>query len=191
MPIKLQAGTWEVDEAVNKTEQYTEFHQMGNYHHQICHGIRYSNALKAPEEKYTKHYRNFISRSFRENDETYHISNAVEPPLQGQWTRWLSYIQQNFSCKSLLASPVNLISFCLSSTFDTLPSLIKLKRWRISSEASCFQCNKTICTIAHILGACNVALKQGHFPFRHNNVLSYIFGTLKKFTSFTKNKRYD
>ena len=63
MPIKLQAGKWEVDEAVNKTEQCTEFHQMGSYHHQICHGIRYSNALKAPEEKYTKHYRNFISRS--------------------------------------------------------------------------------------------------------------------------------
>ena len=46
-----------------------------------------------------------------------------------------------------------------------------------------FLCNKTISTTSHILGACSVALKQGHFTFRHDNVLSHIFATLKRFTS--------
>ena len=120
----------------------------------------------------------FITKSFIEIDETYN-SKAVQLPLQGQWTRWLRYIQQDFSWKSLLVSLVNLILFCLSSTFDTLSSPSNLKRWRISPEASCFPCNKTISTTAHILGTCSVALKQGCLTFRHDNVLSHIFLLLK------------
>ena len=108
----------------------------------------------------------------------------------GQWTRWLSYIQQDFLWKSLLASPVNLISFCLSSAFANLPSPSNLRHWRISSEASCFLYNKTLCTTAHILGACSAALNQGCFSFRHDNVFSQIFVTLKRF-SLTKTKTFE
>ena len=139
---------------------------MTRYHHQGRHGIEYINTPKAPEEKSTKCYRDFISRSFKEIDENYNISKIVQLVLQGQWTRRLSFMQQDFSWKSFLRSPVNHISFCLSSTFDTLPSQSNLKRWRISSEASCFLCNIIFCTTAHILGACGIALKQGHFTFR-------------------------
>ena len=85
----------------------------------------------------------------------------------------------------MLASRVNLTSFCLFSTFETLPSPSKLKCWRISSEASCFLCNKTICTTAHISGARNIALKQGRFTFRHD-LFSYIFATINRFTSNIK-----
>ena len=51
------------------------------------------------------------------------------------------------------------------------------------SEASCFIYYKTICLTAHILGASNVALKQGCFTFRHDNTLSHIFATLNKLIS--------
>ena len=49
------------------------------------------------EEKSTKRYRDFISRSFKEIYEICNISKAVQLPLQEQWARWLSYIQQDFS----------------------------------------------------------------------------------------------
>ena len=90
--------------------------------------IGYIKTLKASEEKSTNHYRDFISRSFKEIDETFNIWKVVQLPLQEHWTRWLSYISQHFSWKASIVSPVNLISFCLSWTFDTLPSLSKLKR---------------------------------------------------------------
>ena len=93
----------------------------------------------------------------------------------------LSYIEEGFLWKLLLALPVNLILFCLCSTFDTLPSPSNVKLWRISSEASCFLCNKTICITAYILEACNVAFKQGDFTIRHDNVLSHVFATLNRF----------
>ena len=99
--------------------------------------------------------------------------------VQGQWTRWLNYIQQNFSWKSLLALPVNLSSFCISSTYDTLPSPSNLKRWKLTTEASCFLCNKDPCTTSHILGACKVALSQGRFTFRHDNVLRIIITNIR------------
>ena len=57
--------------------------------------------------------------------------------------------------------PVNLSSFCISSTYDTLPSPSNLKRWKLTTEASCFLCNKDTCTTSHILGACKVALSLG------------------------------
>ena len=99
--------------------------------------------------------------------------------VQGQWTRWLNYIQQNFSWKSLLAMPVNLSSFCISSTCDTLPSPTNLKRWKLTTKASCFLCNKDPCTTSHILGACKVALSQGRFTFRHDNVLRIIITNIR------------
>ena len=41
---------------------------------------------------------------------------------------------------------VNLSSFCISSTYDTLPSPSNLKRWKVTTEGSCFLCNKDTCT---------------------------------------------
>ena len=99
--------------------------------------------------------------------------------VQGQWTRWLNYIQQNFSWKSLLAMPVNLTSFCISSTYDTLPSPSNLKRWKLTTEASCFLCNKDTCTTSHILGACKVVLSEGRFTFHHDIVLRIIISNIR------------
>ena len=94
--------------------------------------------------------------------------------VQGQWSTWLNYIQQNLPWKSLLAMPVNVTSFCISSTYDTLPSPTNLKRWKLTTEVSCFLCNKDTCATSYILGTCKVALSQGRFYFRHDNVLRIV-----------------
>ena len=80
---------------------------------------------------------------------------------------------------SILAMPVNLTSFCISPSYDTLPSTSNLKRWKLTTEASCFLCNKNTCTTSHILGAYKVALSQGRFTFCHNNVLRIIISNIR------------
>ena len=75
--------------------------------------------------------------------------------------------------------PVNCTSFCISSTYDTLPSPSNLKRWKLTSEASCFLCNKDTCTTSHIVGACKITLSQGRFTFRHDNVLRIIISNIR------------
>ena len=77
--------------------------------------------------------------------------------------------------------PSSLILFCLGATFDTLPKPSNLKRWRLITESSCFLCGKSICTSAHILGACKIALHQGRFNFRHDKVLCELIVLLKNF----------
>ena len=86
----------------------------------------------------------------------------------------------------LMAMPANLISFCLASTYDTLLSPINLKRWRITTEAMCTLCSKDVCTTAHILGACKVALQQGRYTFRHDTVLHQVIEALQTFISNIK-----
>ena len=77
--------------------------------------------------------------------------------------------------------PPNLLSFCINSTYNMLPSPSNLKRCHSSTDSSCTLCHKNICTIAHILGACNFSLKQGSFTFRHDSVLKSLVGTLESF----------
>ena len=77
--------------------------------------------------------------------------------------------------------PVNISSFCISSTYDTLPSPSNLKRWKLTIEASFFLCNKDRSTTSHIFGACKFALSQGRFTFRHDSILRIIISNIRYF----------
>ena len=175
----LQPGNWKVEETVQACETDLKHKPIIGHHQHSRHGLGYIKTSKVPSHKSSRDYRTFISSHHKEIEDTYAISKAVQLKVQGQWTRWLNYIQQNFSWKSLLAMPVNLTSFCISSTYDTLPSPSNLKRWKLTTEASCFLCNKDTCTTSHILGACKVALSQGRFTFRHDNVLRIIISNIR------------
>ena len=175
----LQPGNWKVEETVQACETDLKHKPIIGHHQHSRHGLGYIKTSKVPSDKSSRDYRTFISSHHKEIEDTYAISKAVQLKVQGQWTRWLNYIQQNFSWKSLLAMPVNLTSFCISSTYDTLPSPSNLKRWKLTTEASCFLCNKDTCTTSHILGACKVALSQGRFTFRHDNVLRVIISNIR------------
>ena len=64
-----------------------------------------------------------------------------------------------------------LTSFCLASKYDTVPSPINIKRWRIATEAKCTLCSKDVCITAYILGTFRVSLQQGRYTFRHDTAL--------------------
>ena len=89
----------------------------------------------------------------------------------------------DLSWKSILSTPPSLLSFCFGATYDPLPPSTNLLRWNISTENSCQLCHKSICTTAHILGACKVALQQGRFTFRHDSVQHPFLSTLQSFLS--------
>ena len=78
--------------------------------------------------------------------------------------------------------PASLASFCLASTYETLPSPTNL-RWRITTETMCTLCSKDVCTTAYFLGACKVSLLQGRYPFSHDTVLRHVIAALKTFIS--------
>ena len=85
-----------------------------------------------------------------------------------------------------MAIPANFTSFCLASTYDTLPSSTNFKRWRITTETICTLCSKDVCTTAHILGAYKVSLLQERYTLRHDTVLRPVIAILKNFISNIK-----
>ena len=145
---KLQAGHWQIKKAVHACQADLRHKSIIGHHQHSRHGLEHIKHFKVPSDKPL-----FISSHSKEINDTYAISKAVQLKVQGQWTGWLNYIQQNFSRKSLLPMQVNLSSFCISSTYDSLPSPSNLKRWKLITKASCFLCNKDTCTTSHILGA--------------------------------------
>ena len=70
-------------------------------------------------------------------------------------------------------------------TYDTLHFPSNLKRWKLTTEASCFLSNKDTCTTSHILCACKVVLSQGRFTFRHDLriIISNVRSSIKNIKS--------
>ena len=183
---KLQTGTWKVEDLVLPCENNIKISQVcGNDHHN-SHGLGYTTTPKVPKSKSSKHYHRYISVHHKTIDDTYGFSKDVQLQVQGQLTRWRNYVQQDFFWASLMAMPANLTSFCLASTYDTLPSPTNLKRWRITTETKCTLCSKDVCTTAHVLGACKVSLLQGRYTFRHDTVLHQVIAALETFISNIK-----
>ena len=182
---QLKCGFLDVAETVIDAESRLEFQKIIGYHQTSRAGF---GSFKSPSipGRNSHEYRRLISDLVGEVDENAYHAKSVQLHLQGYWTKWCDFVKNDLSWKTLLAMPSSLISLCLGATFDTLSSPSNLKRWRLITESSCFLCRKSICTSAHILGACKIALHQGRFRFRHDKDLCELVVILKNFLSSYK-----
>ena len=53
-----------------------------------------------------------------------------------------------------------------------------LARWGRIVDPRCKLCTRSPCTLGHLLSNCKVALDQGRFTYRHNQILHYLLKTL-------------
>ena len=158
----LKCGFWDVTEAVLDAESRLQFQKVIGYYQtsRACY-----RSFKSPSipHRNSHDYRRFISDLVHEVYENAYQDKSVHLHFQGQWTKWCDFEKNDHSWKTLLAMPFSLISFCLGATFDTLSSSSNLKRWRLLTEPSWFLCRKSICTSAHNLRPCKIALHQSRF----------------------------
>ena len=113
------------------------------------------------------------------------LLKAVQLLLQGQWTRWMNYVQQDFSW---ITMPGNLTSFCLASSYDSFPSPTNLKRLRITTETMCTICSIDEYTTTYILSVCKVSPQQRRYTIRHNTAWLKVTEALKTFILIIKKK---
>ncbi|XP_057310622.1 uncharacterized protein LOC130648588 [Hydractinia symbiolongicarpus] len=177
----VKAGTWRANEEVDTVVSELNCKAMVGPIQYGKAGIGVTKRDVIPPKETTYGYRKLVSETSKEIEEESYLSRALQLLVQGQWTRWENYVKFDLSWKDILATPPNLLSFCLQSTYDVLPSPNNLKRWKIITE-SVF-CATEICTFGHILGACKIALVQGRYTFRHDSVLVHLVDTLKQFLS--------
>ena len=60
--------------------------------------------------------------------------------------------------------------FILRSVYDVLPTLTNLHKWRPTETPDC-TLRRARGTLHHVLSSCAIALSQGRYTWRHNNVL--------------------
>ena len=179
--IKLKAGIWQPNTSATIAEAELNFQKIRGPIYKGRSGLGVKKPVPVPP-KQSHGYRKMVSSTSKQIDDEQHIQKALELRLQCHWISWENYIQNNLSWRDILALPPNLLSFCISSTYNVLPSPSNLsKHWKVENDSSCSLCGKELCTIPHILGACKFSLDQGRFTFRHDNVLASIVSILQTF----------
>ena len=76
-------------------------------------------------------------------------------------------------------TPQSRLSFLVRAAYDTLPCPRNLAQW-FGSEGKCFLCSKDNAGLQHMLSGCNIALTQGRFRWRHNQVLRKLAEQLER-----------
>lgn len=95
---------------------------------------------------------------------------AVTQGQQGRWTTWEGVASREINWADFWKLPQARLSFLIRATYDTLPSPRNLHQW-LGTEQTCNLCGNINATLQHILSGCNIALTQGRFRWRHDQVL--------------------
>ena len=129
------------------------------------------NAFRPFSEMSTKERRTRICNEVKkkhERERELHLSRCAQ---QGQVLQWEEHvIERKISWKDIWKWNTSRISFLLASTYDILPSLTNLFKWKVIESDLC-KCGKRA-TLKHILSNCNLSLER--YTWRHNQVLKKI-----------------
>ena len=97
-----------------------------------------------------------------------HLTQCAQ---QGQVTRWEEHVVERKICWSdIWEWNTSRQSFLFRSTYDVLPSLVNLARWKVQEVDKC-RCGK-LGTMKHMLSNCHLALNR--YTWRHNEVLKVL-----------------
>ena len=100
---------------------------LGKNRNEGREGIGYAKLDPVPA-KGTQKYRKLIADIVIGFQNEKRFSETVSLEVQGLWTTWSDYMRNNLSWASIWSMPPKLVSFCLASTFNTLPSPNNLNR---------------------------------------------------------------
>ena len=94
------------------------------------------------------------------------------PTVQGRWLEWTDVVNSDLSWRRLIHGiDDGELSFTLRAITYTLPTPENLRRWgQHTTDPACPLCGRHA-TLRHILNGCSIALRQGRYTWRHDNVL--------------------
>ena len=118
-----------------------------------------------------------VSEVIRTEEERYKIK-AVSQSRQGSWTTWEGVVDRKISWSDLWKIPQARLGFLIRSTYDTLPCPRNLHQW-FGNEEVCPLCNTPNASLRHILSGCKIALSQGRYRWRHDQVLTKLAEVLE------------
>ena len=129
------------------------------------------NPRKYFESSTKKERRTMIVDTVREAEEEGRRVKMASLGSQGAHTRW-EVPEKKLSHREIISTSETSLKFLVKSVYDLLPTPSNKNRW-FDSEETCKLCGGSG-TLTHILSSCKVALSQGRYTWRHNEVLRQI-----------------
>ena len=105
----------------------------------------------------------------REGEEERRLVQIAGLAKQGSSLKW-DVQQRVMKERDMRSTPEALFQFTIKAIYDLLPTPQNKNLWFRTDQHSCHLCG-AMGTLNHILTGCKVALVQGRYTWRHNNVL--------------------
>ncbi|XP_061747756.1 uncharacterized protein LOC133545995, partial [Nerophis ophidion] len=107
---------------------------------------------------------------------------------QGAWTRWEQASERKVTWTELWKAEPHRIKFLIQAVYDVLPSPSNLFTWGKVETPGCPLCQRRG-TLEHILSCCPIALGEGRYRWRHDQVLKAIADAICRGVSHSKSLR--
>ena len=152
--------------------------------HKISHAIQceklYTDIKSQDNTVKPREAKCILKKSLREITASYWLDHVKTLTVQGAFLELLSIEKGATHWKSVMYDlPHNVCKFLINSCSDSLNHNSNLLRWGKRTNDHCSSCgNKE--TLQNVLNICPVYLNQGRFTWRHNNVLKYIWNSIKE-----------
>ena len=109
-----------------------------------------------------------VTGTIREMEEEKRNIKMVQLAKQGACTRWEVPAKQ-LSHREVLETSTTSLKFLVKSVYDLLPTPANKNVW-FGSEEKCLLCGGES-NLNHVLASCKVALSEGRYRWRHDQVL--------------------
>ena len=118
-----------------------------------------------------KEKRAMLVREVREIEEETRRIRMTSLSQQGASTRW-EVPERKLTQRDIIQTSEVSLKFLVKSVYDLLPTPANKNRW-FETDERCRLCGGNG-TLNHILSGCTVALSQGRYTWRHNQVLKEV-----------------
>ena len=120
-------------------------------------------------------YRGKVLREVKGLEEDAVLRTLNNLAFQGRVAAWQEVMDGDLDWQKLtFQGAQEELSWTANAIGDTLPTNVLLRIWKATTVDKCDLCQQPNCSLLHILNSCKVALNQGRYTWRHDQVLKLI-----------------
>jgi hypothetical protein len=175
---------WRATIALQTAERGLALDEMSAAGQTTRAGIGFGSHHSGPlPEQGTREHRKAVAGWAKERRVETQTTKLHELTVQSDWRKWTGVMHQDMSWNRILYRMSDeMLKFYLQGTLQVAPTPAYLKRIGIiKGEACCPLCKRRGGALYHILSCCNVALQQGRYTWRHNEVLKLLHHAVGSF----------
>jgi hypothetical protein len=170
-PVVETGKRWRAEEATDKAVADAKWREIQGAVQRGRSGLG-SSKMKWFSKVGSKGKRELVIDCVRGEEDNARMCKAAQQGVQGAWVSWEEVDQRVVSWETLLRTSAGSIKFLISSTYDTCPTPVNLKRWNLAQDDVCCSCKRERGSLEHTLSACSSLLRA--YTWRHNQVLAVL-----------------